>query len=440
MRIVIIGAGQVGAFLAKGLSNEHDIVVIENNKDTVERIKESLDVLAIHGEGDNLTILREAEIEKADIVLAVSGDDRTNILASLLSDSFGVPRTIVRIRDINYLEYPTLLKKQGILVINPASIISEKISGLLSTPFAWKTETLAMGKINMLKLKIEADTPIVGKKLSELGPPESWIFVAISRNGHITIPKGETRLMAGDYVFAFGIPSVLQRLKELLGVEEEKVESVVIIGGGKLGKRVAKTLSEQGIFVKLVESNSERARTTAEELPNVTVFMGDATDTETLKEAGVASADYFIALTGDDENNVFSALLAKNIGAKRVMVLYTKSDYIDVIEAIGVDRAISVRLAIANEILSLLRLGGVAHVALVEEGKAEVLEFEITKDTKILGSPLQKAGFPSGAIVGIAVRGNDVIIPRGDYKPLVGDRLVVFALPDAIKNVEKILG
>jgi trk system potassium uptake protein TrkA len=439
MRIVIIGAGQVGSFLAKGLCNEHDMVVIENNKETVERVKETLDVLALHGEGDNLSLLREAEIEKAEIVLAVSGDDRTNILASLLSDSLGVPRTIVRIRDINYMEYPTLLKKPGILVINPASIISEKISALISTPFAWKTETLAMGKINMLKLKIEAETPIVGKKLSELGPPESWIFVALSRNGQITIPKGETRLMAGDYVFAFGIPSVLQRLKELLGVEEEKVESVVIIGGGKLGRTVAKTLYERGISVKLIESNSERARITAEELPNVMVFMGDATDTETLKEAGVASADYFIALTGDDENNVFSALLAKNIGAKRVMVLYTKSDYIDVIEAIGVDRAISVRLAIANEILSLLRLGGVAHVALVEEGKAEVLEFEITKKTKILGSSLQEAGFPSGAIVGIVVRGNDVIIPRGDYKPLVGDRLVVFALPGAVKNVEKIL-
>ncbi|MGH7806535.1 MAG: Trk system potassium transporter TrkA, partial [Thermodesulfobacteriota bacterium] len=424
---------------AKGLSSEHDIVLVESNKDNVERVKESLDVLAIHGEGDNLSVLREAEIEKADIVLAVSGDDRTNILASLLADSLGVPRIIVRIRDIDYLEYPKLLKKPGIFVINPASIISEKIAALISNPFAWKTETLAMGKINMLKLKIEDETPIVGKKLSELGPPESWIFVAISRNGEITIPKGETRLRAGDYVFAFGIPSVLQRLKQLLGVEEEKVESVVIIGCGKLGRTVAKTLVERGVSVKLIESNSERARLAAEELSKVMVFMGDATNTETLKEAGVASADYLIALTGDDENNVFSALLAKNLGAKRVMVLYTKSDYIDVIEAIGVDRAISVRLAIANEILSLLRLGGVAHVALVEEGRAEVLEFEITKKAKILGSSLHEAGFPSGAIVGIVVRGDDVIIPRGDYKPLVGDRLVVFALPDAVKNVEKTL-
>jgi trk system potassium uptake protein TrkA len=292
----------------------------------------------------------------------------------------------------------------------------------------------------MLKLKIEKETPIVGKKLSELGPAKAWIFVAISRNGKITIPTGETKLEAGDYVFAFGIPSVLERLKELLGVKEEKVESVVIVGGGKLGKRIAKNLSDQGISARLIEKNPERARATAEELPDVLVFNGDATDSETLKEAGVTSADYFIALTGDDENNVLSALLAKNLGAKRATVLYTKPDYIDLIEAIGVDRAVSVRLATANEILSLLRIGGVAHVALVEEGRAEVLEFEITKNTKILGSPLKKAGFPSGAIAGIVSRGNDVIIPRGDYIPAVGDRIIVFALPEAVKNVEKILG
>ncbi|HEX3037156.1 MAG TPA: Trk system potassium transporter TrkA [Thermodesulfobacteriota bacterium] len=440
MRIVIVGGGAVGTFIAKGLSNEHDIVIIEKNKETFDRIHETLDVLAIYGNGDDLAVLREAKIEKADIVLAVSGDDRTNILASLLSHSLGVPRIIVRVRDVNYLEYPVLLKRPEIFVVNPAAIISEKIANLISAPFAWKTETFVMGKIQMLKLKIEEDTPIIGKKLSELGPPKSWIFVAISRKGKIKIPTGETELKEGDYVFAFGVSSVLEKLKELLGVKEEKVESVVIVGGGRIGRSVARNLRELGISVKLIESNPQRARDVAEELPHVMVFNGDATDSETLKEASVPSADYFIALTGDDENNVLSALLAKNLGAKKAAVLYTKSDYIDVIEAIGVDRAVSVRLSIANEILSLLHIGGVAHVALVEEGKAEVLEFEIKRETKIVNVPLREVDFPRGAIVGIVARGNDVIVPRGDYAPLVGDRLVIFALPEAVRNVEKILG
>jgi trk system potassium uptake protein TrkA len=440
MRIVIIGAGDVGTFLAKGLSDEHDIIIIEKNKDRVERIKETLDVLVIHGDGDNPSILEEAEIEKADIVLAVSGDDRTNILSSHLAHSFGISRVIARIDDPNYLEYPKLFKRPEIFTVNSGAILAEKITSLISAPFAWRTETFAMGKIQMFKLKIEEETPIVGKKLSELGPPKAWIFVAVSRKGKITIPTGDTELKAGDYIFALGIPSVLARLQELLGVKEKGIESVVIMGGGRLGRSVAKNLSGLGISIKLIESNPERARAIAEELPDILVFNGDATDTETLKEAGASSADYFIALTGDDENNVLSALLAKNMGTKRSIVLYTKADYINVIEAIGVDRAISMRLVAANEILSCLHLGGVTHVALLEEGKAEVLEFEITKNTKILGTQLKEANFPNGAIVGIVVRGNDVIIPRGDYKPVVGDRLIVFALPEAVKKVEKILG
>ncbi|KRT66574.1 MAG: potassium transporter peripheral membrane component [Candidatus Dadabacteria bacterium CSP1-2] len=440
MRIVIIGAGDVGTFLAKGLSAEHDIIVIEKNKEKVERIKESLDVLVIHGDGDNPAILKEAEIEKADIVLAVSGDDRTNILSSHLAHSFGISRVIARIDDPNYLEYPKLFRREEIFTVNSGAILAEKITGLISAPFAWRTEKFAMGKIQMLKLKIEEGTPIVGKKLSELGPPKAWIFVAISRKGKITIPTGETSLKAGDYIFALGIPSVLARLEELLGVKEKGIESVVIMGGGRLGRIVARNLSEHGISVKLIESNPQRAKATAEELPNVLVFNGDGTDSETLKDAGATSADYFIALTGDDENNVLSALLAKNLGTKRNIVLYTKSDYINVIESIGVDRAISMRLVTANEILSCLHLGGVTHVALLEEGKAEVLEFELTKNTKILGTPLKEADFPTGAIVGIVVRGNDVIIPRGEFVPLIGDRLIIFALPEAIKKVEKILG
>ncbi|GBD38336.1 Trk system potassium uptake protein TrkA [bacterium HR37] len=438
MRIVIIGAGQIGSFLAKNLSEEHDIIIIDKNKDTVERIKETLDVFTILGEGDNPAVLKEAEVEKAEVVIAVSGDDRTNILATLYSQSIGVPRIIARIDDMRYLEYPSFLKKPDILVVNTGTIVAEKITGLISTPFAWKAETFAKGKVQMLKLKVEEGAPLVGKKLSELGSPKAWIFVAISRNGKIEIPSGETELRAGDYIFAFGIPSVLERLEALLGVKEEKVDSVIIVGGGKVGTKVAKNLSELGISVKLIEHDRERAKEIAEELPDVMVFNGDATDSETLKEAGVSSADYFLALTGDDENNVLSALLAKHLGAKRATVLYYKSDYINVIEAIGVDRAISVRLATANEILSLLRIGGVAHVALVEEGKAEVLEFDITKDTKIAGIALKDVGFPSGAIVGIVARGNDIIIPRGDYVPMVGDRLVVFALPQAVKKVEKI--
>lgn len=440
MHIVIIGAGQVGSFIARSLCIEHDIIVIERDEETAEKLRESHDVIVMQGSGEDISVLKEAQIEKADILLAVSGDDRTNIMASTYSATLGVPKIIVRVRNPNFLEYPKLIKNVDISIVHPWEIISEKIASLIGSPFAWKTETLAMGKIKMFKLRVEENTPIVGITLADLGPPKAWIFVAVSRNGQISIPTGETKLRIGDYVFALGVPEILGKLKELFGVHEQEIKSAVVVGGGRLGRGAARLLAKNNITTKLIESNSERARKAAEDLDHVLVFKGDATDTETLKEAGIESADYFIALTGDDENNVLSALLARNLGAQRTTVLYTKPDYIDVIEAIGVDRAISVRLSVANEILSLLHMHGVAHVALVEEGRAEVLEFDITPETKILGTPLKDIDFPHGSIVGIVLRGEEVIIPRGDYIAALGDRVIIFTLPDAVRKVEMILG
>lgn len=440
MHIVIIGAGQVGAFIARSLCVESDIIVIERDHETAEKLRESYDIIVVEGNGEDISVLKEANIEKADILLAVSGDDRTNIMASTYANSIGTEKIIVRVRNPNLLEYPKLLKNSDVSIVHPWEIISEKISNLIGSPFAWKTETLASGKIKMFKLRVEENTPIVGCTLANLGPPKSWIFVAVSRNGKITIPKGETKLLEGDYVFALGVPEILGKLKELFGLEEKEIKSAVVVGGGRLGRGAANLLSKNNISTKLIESNADRARIAAEELDHVLVFKGDATDTDTLKEAGIESADYFIALTGDDENNVLSALLARNLGAKRTTVLYTKPDYIDVIEAIGVDRAISVRLSVANQVLSMLHMHGVAHVALVEEGRAEVLEFDVTSNTRILGTPLRDVHFPNGSILGIAIRDDEVIIPKGDYVAELGDRIIIFSLPEAVHQLEMILG
>ncbi len=297
MRIVIIGTGEVGTFLASNLSDEHELVIIEKGKHRIEYAKEHLDALVIHGEGDNPNVLKQAEIEKADIMLAVSGDDRTNILASIISHTIGIEKIIARIRDPDYFEYPQAIQIPQITVVNSGMLVAEKIANLISTPFAWKTETLASGKIQMLKLRIEDNSPIEGKKLSEIDPPQAWIFVAISRNGEISIPTGDTRLKKGDYVFALGIPSISDKLEALLGVKREKVDLAIISGGGRVGRRVAKTLLESDIEVRVIENDHERAEIIAEELPDVMVFDGDATNKEILKEAGAASADYYIALT-----------------------------------------------------------------------------------------------------------------------------------------------
>lgn len=439
MRILIIGAGEVGAFLARELSQQHEVVIIENDDAKVRKINDSYDVLSIVGNGDNPRILKKAEIDKAEIVLAVTGDDRTNILASQVAFSFGIKKIVTRIRNDDYLEYPDLLNEPEISVVNPGKIISEKVLSLISTPFAWRTESFAMGKVELFKLRVEDNTPIVDKKLSELGPAKSWIFVGVSRDGDIVIPTGDTVLKPGDFIFALGVPSVLKKLKELFSLKLDKIHNVIVVGAGRLGRKTARLLHEKGINVKLIESDHERATNAAEELPGVTVFKGDATDSDTLVEAGIKSCDYLMALTGSDEENVFSALLAKNMGVKRSTVLYNKPDYVGVLEAIGVDRTISVRIAVVNEILSLLHIGGVAHITLLEEGMGEVLEFDVFENTRILGVPLSKAHLPHDSIIGICIRNDEVIIPRGDFVPQLNDRLIVFALPSAVKKVENML-
>ena len=439
MKIIILGGGQVGSFLARELSVQHDVTIIEKDKTRCSQIINNFDVLLIEGNGDDPSILREAQINNADILLAVTGDDRTNILAAVLANSFKVKKIVLRVRNSTYLEYPELLNNPDISVVNPSNIISGKLANLASAPFAWKAETFADGKAELFKLRVDEGAEILNNKLQDLEPASSWIFVGVSRGGKIEIPTGETILNAGDYVYALGDPAVLKRLKTLFNLKIDKIHSAIILGGGRLGRKAASTLINLGISVSLIENSSERAQLVAEELPKVRVFMGDATDAKTLIEAGVKSADYLAALTGSDEENVLSALLAKNLGVSKTTVLYTNPDYIDVLEAIGVDRAISVRLAVANEVLSLLHLGGFAHIELVEEGRGEVLEYVVSDKSKLLGLPLKDANFPKDSILGLCIRDEQIIIPRGDFITQPDDRLVIFTLPQAVSQVEKIL-
>ncbi len=439
-RILIIGLGQVGNFLSKELSKSQEVVVIEKDAELIAKAKETQDVLAIEGNGDDPAVLRQAEIEKADIVLAVTGDDRTNILASFIAHASGVKKIVAEVRNAKYAEYEGVLEDSNISLISSSSIISEKISALISAPFAGRVEFFASGQIELLKLRVDEGVPIINEKLRNfVSSPRNWTFVGLQRDHRITIPRGDTELRPGDFVFALGVPSALEKLKKLFNLKIQKVHSVIIVGGGSVGCEVASVLHGTGLSVRLVESDHERARAAAEELVGVMVFEGDGTDLEILKEAGVEKSDYLLALTGDDENNVLSALLAKNLGIDRCTVLYSNPDYVEVLEAIGIDRAISANMAVANSILNSLHLGGEANISLLYEGAGEILEFDVTEHTKILGVPLSECKMPHDSVIGVCMRDGKPIFPGGDFVAQVGDRLVVFSLPVAVQKVEEIL-
>ena len=415
-------------------------MAVESDPELIGKVKETQDILVFEGSGAVPAVLRRAQIEKADVVVAVTDDDKTNVLASLVARSCGVEKIVTTLRDPSYAEYADMIGGPSVTVVSPGRIISEHVNALVGAPFAGRVEFFASGKVELLKLRVERGAPVINTKLKNLVDTfRHWIFVGVQRDHRITIPDGETELREGDLVFALGIHSALEKLKSLFNLRIEKINTVIIVGGGKVGCQTASSLHERGLSVRLVESDREKARAAAEELLGVMVFEGDGTDLDVLREAGVERSDYLFALTGDDENNVLSALLGKNLGVERSMVLYSNPDYAGVLEAIGIDRAISVRMAVANGILGSLHLGGEANVSLLYEGEGEVREFDVGESTSILGTPLGENPMPRGSVIGVCVRNGKPIFPRGDFVAQTGDRLVVFSVPEAVKKVEEMM-
>ena len=435
-RITIIGAGQVGTLLAEDLSREkHDVVLIERDRDRVRLIQDSLDILCIEGDASEPSVMEQASIKEADVVLAVSGDDKTNILCALSASLLGVPDVVAKVRKSEYTEYMQVLKRRGAYIINPAEIISKNIHNTVTeSHFAWSKQKIAGGKVDLFKLRVTAGLEKPLKDI-EVSP---WIFVGVAREGGMLIPSGETVLKEGDSVYALGDAAMLSILTDAMGLSEEAGSAnVIIIGAGRLAKLTAQMLHKSGVSVKVIDSDPQRASVFADETPGVMVLSGDATDIKIQKEAGADAADYLIALTGDDGDNILSSLLARRLGVKRTIVLYTKPDYVDVLETIGIDTAVSVRISVVNEILGMLDLGGPARTTLLEEGRGEILEFEVGEESEILGRPLKSAGLPEGCVVGACIRNNETIIPKGNFTPQVGDKVIVFTLPEAVKKVEK---
>ena len=441
MKVAVVGAGETGFHIAQSLSNEgHSIVVIDTQEETLEHVRNSLDVLAILGDGSSHRILEEAGVKGSDFFAAVTNNDRVNIIAALLAKTYQVPRAVVRISDPQQLDNPVLLKETGLYAVYPEKVVADKIAQLIEVPFASLSEIFAEGRVQMLKLEVKKGAALEGKRLSELQRLSSWILVALSRGGELTIPRGDTLIQAGDYVIGLGIKEALKELEELVGPSEPRTKRVVILGGGKIGYYLLKELSGRGISLRLIETSPQRSLELAQELSNVLVFKGDGTSGEVLREAGIEDADYFVALTRDDEINILASLCAKNLGCKKVVILSRKMDYTPIVQRVGIDVAISPPLAAASEIMRHIRAEKVLSLSLLEGGKGEILEVMVKETSRIAGKPLRDTPFPEGALIAAVVRDRKIIIPRGDTIVAPNDRVIVFMLPEATKKVERLFG
>lgn len=440
MKITIIGAGKVGLEIALRLSKEgHDIIVVDKDDAKLARVAEQLDVLTIRGNGSSAKLMKETGIVESDLLVSVTSSDEINMIACMTAKRMGILKTIARIRDPDYTRDLLLTKEDlGIdLAINPEYAASLEIKRLLSLTLSVHTEPFANGKVQMAELAVEKSHEMfVNKRLSEIEMPKSLLIVGISRKGDMIVPGGHDMVLPGDTIYILGNQESINKIFSKLKRKRQRVQNVIILGGGKISFYLAEKLCSLGMQVKIIEQNFERCRELSERLPDALILRGDGTDVDLLKREGISETDGFVAVTGMDEENLLISLLAKQMGAKRVIAKVSRPSYAPLVENLGVDAAISPRLITISEIMRFIRGGRLLSLVLLLNEQAEVMELIAQPDSKLVGRRLSNANLPKGVIVGAISRGNKIIIPKGNEVIQEEDRLVVFALGHNVHIVE----
>ncbi len=445
MKAIVIGAGEVGYHIAKFLSLTHDVIVVEKDEETARRADE-LDIQVLEGNGANADILANI-LHDADILVAVTGVDEVNIVACMTakliirSHGWKDTKTIARVSNPDYIDVPVTSRSQvGVdIMICPELALASEVADVLSSPSAIDAEVFAGGKVQMIEFAIRPDNKLVGKQIQDLGLDECCIVSAIFRKEEIIIPHGSDTIRAKDHMVVVGKPKALENLVRVFGDEKPHRTRILLIGCGIVGFYLAKLIDkDEKADLKIIEYRKNRCIEVAQMLENALVLNGDGTDVTLLKEENIEDMDVVLAVTDNDEKNLLCSLLAKQMGAKKVIARADRSDYVPLFEMVGIDMAVSPREATVNEVLKLTMGRGIETLATIEGEKAEIIEYTASRNSKITGKSLDKVKFPKGSIVTMVVRNEEVIIPRGNFVIQEGDRVIVFALSSAVSAVEKL--
>lgn len=445
MRVIIVGAGEVGFHIAKRLASENkDVVVIDRNPAVLQRILDHMDVQVLEGSGCSPLVLREAGVDKADMLLAVTDSDEINLMACTFAKMLAPGLTkLARIRNDEYTAYAGQLAREiGIgLIINPEVEVVRSIEHMLRAPGAVDISDLAGGRIKIAGTWIAEGNPLAGLRLLELRRKAGdmpLIVAAIVRNDKVIVPTGSDEIRQGDLVYFVCEDSQLQPVFSFLGNRPGRKSSVLIIGGGNIGLRLARSLEKKPIHVKLLDKSPERCAELAGELDRTVVLVGDGTDQEVLLEENIGAMDVVVTMTGNEESNILSSLLARKLGTPMAITRLNKIEYMPLVRAIGLEHIVSPRLSAVNSIFKHVRKGGVLSAVAIKDG-AEALEALAGPDSSLVGNALKDLSFPKGVLVLCIMRGDSVLIPSGDDVIRSGDRLFILSLTDSIPEVERML-
>ncbi len=442
MRVIIVGAGEVGYQIAKFLSLESlDVVVIDKDRNKTARIAEEIDIAVIDGEGGSPTSLTEAEADRADMLLAVTDQDETNMIACLLAKAmFGIPRKIARIRNPDYFLNERLLKTLDIdPAINPELEIASAIVRILEAPFASEIEDFEHGLVKVVGFKIPETSPLIGQPLKSFGATSGRKFLIglVVRDERTFVPTGDDSVRRGDIVYMPVIPNALHETTALLGIPTIPIKRIMILGGGRTGYYVASRI-EQHADVKIIEQSEERCKFLSKNLSRSLILHGDGTEQKILLEENIGDMDAFVSVSNNDELNIMVSLLAKKLGAKKTITLVNKIDYVALAHSLGIQSVLSPRLITAGTILRYVRRGDILSLTAIADAKAEILEGRIGRTSPLIGQTLQKVQ-PKASIIGAIIRGGQVTIPSGQDVLREEDKLIIFTLRESIKHVEKML-
>ncbi|VAW92648.1 Trk potassium uptake system protein TrkA [hydrothermal vent metagenome] len=437
MKIIILGAGQVGSSLAENLvSEDNDITIVDTNEAQLRNLQDRLDLRTVRGLASHPDILRNAGAEDADMMIAVTDSDETNLVACQIAYTlFHTPTKIARIRGMGYLKESKKLFTQDAfpidVSISPEQIITDNIYQLIKHPGSLQVLDFAEGQVQMVGVKAFYGGPLVGRELRTLRehiPNIDTRVAAIYRRGHAIIPEGHTVIEADDEVFFIAASKDIRAVMSELRRVDSPYKRIMIIGGGNIGRRVAKSL-EQDYNVKLIDHNPARSEEIANDLDNTLVILGDAADEELLQEEGIEKVDVFCALTNDDEANILSSMLAKSMGARKVMTLINRAAYVDLIQSGNIDIAISPQQATIGSLLTHIRRGDVVKVHSLRRGAAEAIEAIAhgeANSSKVVGKPIEDIKLPPGTTIGAIVRGKKVIIAHHDTVIESEDHVILF--------------
>ncbi len=452
MRILIVGDGKVGHTLADQLIQEgHDVVIIDRDENVLAKAEETLDVMCIEGNGANAKTLLDAGVDKADIIVAATASDETNMLCCLVAKRLGAKYSIARIRDPEYNESLTLLQYElGIdVTINPERATALEISHLLRFPYASNIESFAKGHVELVEFRVQEGDIIIGRALKELPTKcpnlPRVLYCTVEREGKVTIPNGDFVIHEGDRIHVAGEMVTITNFFRMMGRAAMRIKDVMLLGGGRISYYLAKMIVAMGIHVTMVEINEEKARELSEQLPQVDVIAGDGTDQELLEQENLAGMDAFIALSDRDEENLMTGLYAQQLGVDKVIVKSNRSSYQSVIGSLGLDSLVSPRIITCNNLLRYVRARVNAGGTTVEKlhrlvgGKAEALEFIARKGDPYIGIPLKNLNVKPGTLVAVILHRGRVIVPFGNDVINAEDHVVIISTETGISDLNEVI-